>query len=71
MTELITTMFSGFTQTMGSFANGIKEGFTNVIYVDPTASELVVSDLAKFGFLVGGVALALGVTFFIIRKVRG
>lgn len=71
MTELITTMFSGFTDTITGLASGVKEMFMNILYVDPTASTLVVSDFAKFGFVMAGLSMALGLGYFIIRKVRG
>ena len=71
MTELITTMFSGFSDTIGGLANGVKEMFMNILYVDPTAQTLVVSDFAKFGFVMAGLSMALGLGYFIIRKVRG
>ena len=64
-------MFSGFTDTIGGLAGGVKDMFMNILYVDPSASELVLSDFAKFGFLMGGLTMALGLGYFIIRKVRG
>lgn len=71
MTELITTMFSTFTTTIGGLANGVKEMFMNILYVDPSASVLVLSDFAKFGFLMAGLSMALGLGYFIINKIRG
>lgn len=71
MTELIQTMFSGFTDTISGLATGVKDMFMNILYVDPSASELVLSDFAKFGFLMAGLSMALGLGYFIIRKVRG
>ena len=71
MGELISTMFSGFGDTISGLASGVKDMFMNILYVDPTAQELVLSDFAKFGFLFGGVTMALGLGYFIIRKVRG
>jgi len=70
MAELITTMFSSVTSTVQGLATGIKTMFMNLIYEDPTASTLVLSDFAKFSFLLMGVSLALGLGYFIIRKIR-
>lgn len=64
-------MFSGFTDTISGLATGVKDMFMNILYVDPSASELVLSDFAKFGFLMAGLSMALGLGYFIIRKVRG
>ena len=71
MTELITTMFSTFSTTISGLATGIKDMFMNLLYVDPTAEVLVLSDFAKFGFVLAGVSMACGLGYFIIRKIRG
>ena len=68
---LITTMFSAFSETIGGLADGVKDMFMNLLYEDPTASVLVLSDFAKFGFLMMGLSMALGLGYFIIRKIRG
>lgn len=70
MGSLIQTMFSGVTETVQGLASGIKEMFLNLIYENPTASEKVVSEFAEFSFLLMGVSLALGLGYFIIRKIR-
>lgn len=71
MGELITTMFSTFSDTIGGLAGGVKDMFMNILYVDPAAEQLVLSDFAKFGFIMAGVSLALGLGYFVIRKIRG
>ena len=71
MGELITEMFSTFSTTISGLAGGVKDMFMNILYVDPQASELVLSDFAKFGFVMAGLSLALGLGYFIIRKIRG
>ena len=71
MGELITTMFSGFTTTISGLAGGVKDMFMNLIYEDPAATTLVLSDFAKFGFIMAGLSMALGLGYFIIRKIRG
>lgn len=70
MGELITTMFSGFTDTVKGLGGGIKTMFTELLYQDPSAEVLVISDLAKFGFFVGGVSLALGLGYIGLRLIR-
>lgn len=71
MGELITTMFSGVNETVTGLATAVKDMFMNLLYTDPTAEVLVLSDFAKFSFLFMGVSLALGLGYFIIRKIRG
>lgn len=71
MGELITTMFSTFSDTISGLAGGVKDMFMNILYVDPAAEQLVLSDFAKFGFIMAGVSLALGLGYFVIRKIRG
>ena len=71
MGELITTMFGGFTDTISGLTGGVKEMFLNLIYENPSAEVLVLSDFAKFGFVMMGLSMALGLGYFIIRKIRG
>ena len=71
MGELINEIFSGFTNAIQGLASGIKDAFLNIIYVDPSASERVLSDFAKFGFVMIGLTLALSIVFGIVRKIRG
>lgn len=71
MLDFVNQMFSGFTDTIKGIANGLKMAFENIIYVDPSASEKVLSDFAKFGFIMIGVGLATGITYTIVRKIRG
>ncbi len=71
MGELVTTMFSTFSDTISGLAGGVKDMFMNILYVDPNASTLVLSDFAKFSFVMAGLSLALGLGYFIIRKIRG
>lgn len=70
MGELITTMFSGVTETITGLGSAIKDMFMNLLFVDPAAETLVLSEFAKFSFLLMGVSLALGLGYFIINKIR-
>lgn len=70
MSELITTMFSGVSQSVTGLASAIKDMFLNILYVDPEAEVLVLSEFAKFSFLFMGVSLAFGLGYFILRKIR-
>ena len=69
MSDLITTLFSSFTDAIKAMGNGIKEAFLNILYVNPTA-ETLVSDFAKFMFLTAGLGLAIGLIFGAVRLIR-
>lgn len=68
--QFVTMIFSGFTDTIKGLAGGIKDGFLNLIYVDPSASEKVMSDIAEFCFVAGGVTLAIGIVWGTFRLIR-
>lgn len=66
---LIQTMFGGFGETINGLTNGIKSMFVNILYVDGTSASGL-SHFAKFGFLMGGLTMALGLGYVIINKLR-
>ncbi|CDC68704.1 unknown [Staphylococcus sp. CAG:324] len=71
MGELINQIFTGFSDAIEGISNGLKDAFLNIIYVDPTASEKVVSEFAKFAFVMFGLSLAFTIVFLIVRKIKG
>lgn len=71
MAELINQIFTGFTDAIKGIASGLKNAFEQIIYVDPSATEKVLSDFAKFSFIMMGLSLAFSVVFLIVRKIRG
>lgn len=71
MGELINQIFTGFSDAIKGISNGLKDAFLNIIYVDPSASEKVVSDFAKFAFVMFGLSLAFTIVFLIVRKIKG
>ncbi len=68
--SLIAEMFQSFRGATNGIIDGVKGMFNNIIWIDGT-SESGLSGFAKFGFLIGGLSLALGLGYFIIRKIRG
>lgn len=70
MSDLITTLFSSFTEAMKGMGDGIKNAFLNVLYVNPAAEQLVVSDFAKFVFLTAGLGMAIGLIYGAVRLIR-
>ena len=71
MAELINQIFTGFTDAIKGIASGLKNAFEQIIYVDPSATEKVLSDFAKFAFIMMGLSLAFSIVFLIVRKIRG
>ena len=70
MTDIIKNIFSGFSETIKGLAGGIKDAFLNILYVDPSASEKVLSDVAQFGFLFLGLSMAIGLVYVAVRLIR-
>ena len=74
MDSIVTKFTSGFTGMIQPLATGIKTGFSNLLYVYPAAEVKVLSDVAEFGLVLGGIGLAVGFVmgvFHLIRKLRG
>lgn len=71
MGSMITEIFQSFTTVIPALARGIKDGFMELLYVDPEASTLVISDPVKFLLVFGGVGLAMGVFWRVFRLIRG
>ena len=72
--ELVGTIFDSFGTVIDGLSTGLKTAFTNLIYVDPAATDPAFSPLVIFAFTVGGIGLATGVlykTFGMIRARRG
>lgn len=70
MSDILTSLFEGFTTTITSFATGLKDGFMNLLYVDPEASTKVVSDPVKFLLIFGGVGIAMGLFWKVLGLIR-
>lgn len=70
MSDLFSELFSAFGDTISGLANGIKDAFLNIIYVDPDATTRQISDLAKFGFLMLGLSMAIGLVYGAFRLIR-
>lgn len=68
---MITEIFSSFTTVITNMAGGLKEAFMNLLYVDPAASEKVISDPVKFLLIFGGVGLAMGMFWKLFGLIRG
>ena len=66
--DLVTDMFSSFCSSVDGLTNGIKNMCNNMLWVDGT-SQNGLSHFAKFGFVMAGLSLALGLGYVIISKV--
>lgn len=70
MGGLITKMFESFTDVIEGITAGIKGAFENILYVDPAAATPELSSFAIFGFVMMGLALALGLVYFVVNLIR-
>lgn len=70
MGALITQMFESMTSAVQGFGKAMKEGLLTLIYVDPTATERVVSDLGIFMFSMIGISLGIGLIFSIFKLIK-
>lgn len=71
MGEMVSTIFSSFSEVITGLATGIKDAFGAILWQDPTASEKAISDPVKFALIFGGVALASGLVMGAFRWIRG
>ena len=67
--DLISELFSGMTVAIQGMANAVKEALTNLIF-DGTGDSRVLSETAKYLFIVAGVGIAISLVFGVINLVR-
>lgn len=70
MSELVQELFSSFTEVITGLSNGIKTSFTNLIYVDPAATDPQFSPIVLFVFTMAGIGLATGILYKIFGMIR-
>lgn len=67
--DLIKLMMSSLSDVITGLATGIKTGFLNLLYEDPSASTKVFSSFAVWSFIIMGLTIGLGLCYTIIRFV--
>ena len=73
MGNIVSKFAEGFTGMLEPLANGLKNGFSHLLYQDPSAEVKVLSDVAEVGLIVGGMGLAIGIVigiFHLVRRIR-
>lgn len=70
MGDIVTKIFSSFTDTISNLAQGIKSAFENILYVDPLAETKVLSSVAEFGFVMLGISMAIGLVYTAVRLIK-
>lgn len=70
MSELITEIFTSFSEVIKGLSGGIKDSFSNLIYVDPTATDPQFSPIVLFIFTMAGLGLATGILYKIFGMIR-
>ena len=63
MTELVQAIFATFMTVIQGLAGGLKTAFSQILYVDPSASDPVFSPMVLFIFTLAGVGLATGILY--------
>ena len=77
MADFISTLFEAITQgitgIIAPIVDGIKTAFMELVYVDPDATEPVVSALAYFLFVCLGLSIGVGLVWLVMSlfKRRG
>lgn len=67
---LLSLLFTGFGSAIGGLALGIKESLSNVIWVDPSATERTLSPLVTFIFTIAGLGIGMTVFYMVFRLIR-
>ena len=70
MYELITEIFTSFSEVIKGLSDGIKDAFTNLIYVDPNVTDPQFSPIVLFIFTMAGLGLATGILYKIFGMIR-
>lgn len=73
ITDLFEALTAGITGIIAPMVDGIKTGFLEVIYVDPSAETPVLSAIAYFLFAMLGLSVGVGLVWLVISlfKRRG
>ena len=70
MGDIVSKIFTGFTETITNFASGVKNAFMNILYENPEAETKVLSSVAEFGLVFIGISLAIGLCYGALRLIR-
>lgn len=71
MGDIVSKIFTGFTDTITNLASGVKNAFVNILYENPEAETKVLSSVAEFGLVFLGISMAIGLVYGAIRLVKG
>ena len=71
MGDIVSKIFTGFTDTITNLASGVKNAFVNILYENPEAEAKVLSSVAEFGLVFLGISMAIGLVYGAIRLVKG
>lgn len=71
ISQLVTAITSTFTTLSTAVFNMLKNGFTTLFLETSSAGEITgVSTFGIFSFILIGISLCLGMTYFIVNMVR-
>lgn len=70
ITAIINAFTSGIQALVSEIPSALKDGFTNLIYEDPTATNPTLSNFAQFGLVFAGIALGAGLLYLVVNIIR-
>lgn len=71
VTNITNAITSTFTALGNGIINFVKEGFTTLFFeVDSAGAITGVSNFAIFGFVIMGISVVMGLTYFIVNLIR-
>lgn len=70
MGEIVTTLYSAFSEVVPALARGMKNAFSEILWQDPEATTRVLSDPVQFALVCAGIGLASGLVIGAFRWIR-
>lgn len=70
VTEIINSITGAITGFTKAIPAALKDGFSNLIYENPEATEKTLSGFAQFGLIFMGISMVCGLTYLVINMVR-
>lgn len=66
LNDVISAITTGISALVSPMVSAIKDGFEAFLYVDPSASTKVLSDVAQFCLLFLGISIGVGLVWLAI-----
>lgn len=71
VTDITDAITSTFTALGNGIINFVKDGFTNLFFDVSSSGEVTgLSHFAIFGFVIMGISVVMGLTYFVVNLIR-